>query len=204
MLTTRFLMVLFFLLLFNASADSPATSINFAHHYTGNHLVSAAITGKTLTLELMQAFSDPELEVGVKAAIISGLGWSYKRQNNASIYRNFLVNKNEIKESEFELEDMEGYEIFCLGYLILHDDVLSKTDKALETLQVAKKKMPGSYTVAAVIAMVKGQTGLKDDWCEIWRQGDNVNTTPSLHHDLKRSARVEFTDYMNSFKKYCK
>ena len=183
--------------------DTPVTSIDISKYYNDYQLVKSTRKTRVLTAYTSRYLANPTKPIDIKAATINALEPAYKGKQNARFFKNHLASKYRTSAQRLNIDALNAHELFCLGYLTLNDNY-ARQGEAITLLKKASAKAPHSYTIAAVLAMARGQRALKSDWCEVWYSTEKVLGDKKLNRDLRTRARQEFMQYMKKYKKYCK
>lgn len=179
------------LLLFSAtaSADSPLTSTPFSSAYEDIPIVKKAADEGIVNVEIAQYLADENNQIDVKAAVINALSWDFNGKTNADTYC-MLIYNTQVKD--LDIESLSGDQQFCIGYMMALDDYFN-TDKALEILKSAEEKIPDSFTVSMIRALVESMDLVRNEW--------KINIEPvmqnnNLKMDMRQEAVDIITDYM--------
>ena len=175
-----------------ALAGSPLTSTDLATAYDDVPIVRVARRVGILNPDLAMALASREVPMDVKAAIVNALGWSTMGRDNAGIFLDFMaVRYRRDRESMRRVwrRVLSPSELFVLGYLHALDDP-AQAARAIPILERAARRMPESYTVALVGALVQAQTASGDDICEGWRRVAAIDAAPRRERDLRPAARA--------------
>ena len=183
-------------------ADSPVTSTNFHTAYQDIPMVVYAGEKGIIDQEIADFLMNPEHEIDLKAAVINALSWDFNGKSNALRYRDFLKEKHN-KRYLKKIHKMEAHDLFCLGYLTAMDDYFN-CYPALEFLEEAVKKQPGSFTMQIILAIVKAQIAFDVNWCEVWKLTDEVLKKDDLERDMRENAIEIIVNYMILYKESCK
>ncbi|MBC8173640.1 MAG: cell wall-binding repeat-containing protein, partial [Chitinophagales bacterium] len=135
-------------------------------------------------------------------AIINALGWDYYGKSNADAFLNYIAKVRNTSADKVVFADLTGTELMCYGYAKAMDDY-SNVSEALQILELAKEKMPDSYTVNLIHAVISGQYEFDANWCGIWQVTQKVLNNKSLRRDMKTAAIQSVVDYMILYKSYC-
>lgn len=183
-----------------AAADSPLTSTPFHEAYGDVPLVARAAETRTLDAEMARFLADPERAVGPKVALVNALGWHLEGMAHAPAYLAHLG-----KPETTEAIDLAPHDVLCVGYMLALDDYFHPA-RALRHVERAAKLMPRSYAAAMVRAMVRAQVAFEDDWCQVWREVEEVaarSERGELELDLRPEADFIIFDYMHAYAEYC-
>jgi hypothetical protein len=85
-------------------------------------------------------------------------------------------------------------------------DDYSKPENAINILELARDKNPGSYTVNIILALARAQKYVfTSEWCGIWAVCNNVKKDKKINtFELKPEADKIIFDYIGLYKKGCK
>ncbi len=183
-------------------ADSPLTSTEFYTQYQEYDIVKYAHEKGIMDDKIADYLVSSKNLIDVKAAVINALGWSYEGKSNALEFKKHLAKKYSITSENLNVNSLTGSELMCLGYLSAMDNYFDVT-QAIDYLEISKSKMPLSFTVHMIYAIIKGQQVFDNNWCEIWTVTKNVLNDHSLARDLKTSAAQIIVDYMLQYKSSC-
>jgi hypothetical protein len=184
----------------SASADSPLTSTPFHEAYHDVELVARAAETRALDADMAAFLSDPEQAIGAKVALVNALGWDLEGTANAPAYLDLLG-----KPETTTAIDLAPHDALCVGYMLALDDYFHP-DRALRYVERAAKLMPHSYSAAMVRALVRAQVAFEDDWCQVWREVEDVaarSERGELELDLRPEADFIIFDYMHDYAEYC-
>lgn len=181
-------------------ADSPLTSTTFYEVYSDYEIVKKAKESGVMNEEFANYLHSKNNPIDVKAALINALGWDFNGKYNAEIYCSIVYYKN---VKEMKNMKLSGDELFCIGYMQVLDDYFHP-EKGIPFLNKAVKKIKSSYTVAIINALAEAQKAMDDDWCEVWKLIENVNSSENIEKDMREEAIEIIMDYMRGYKDYCK
>lgn len=185
----------------NAYSDSPITSTFFYTSYMDYEMVNYAYIMGTVDEKIATYMLDDKNLIDVKAAIVNAVSWSYDGKANAEILLPYILIKYQLKTSE-DLSRLNGADLMTLGYLKAMDQYFNVVESEQLLLQ-AKTKMPESYTVHLMWALVKSQSDMEFDFCKVWTNTREVILNTHLNRDIKTSAIQQIVDYMLIYKSYC-
>ncbi len=184
--------------------DSPVTSTDLSLGYQELAIVTSAAESKTVDKQIAAFLQEPNNPLDQKAAVIAALGWSTDGKINATLFCQIAYNKDKV--SDLNIKKLRPDQLAVIGYLLLMDDYF-KPEKALPYLTAAAEKLPKSYTAAMLLAIGQAQKELSNmnNWCAVWKVTEKVLLNKTLTDDiLKPEAVKSITDYMESYKEYCK
>jgi hypothetical protein len=188
---------LFFISLSIVKADSPLTSTPISDAYNDLDIVVRAQKKGKMTMEFAKFLHDANNSIDEKAALINAIGWSVDGKNNAELYAKYIYDK---KLTELDLPDINGDDLFCLGYLQALDDYFNPA-KSLPYFDEAEKKINTSLTVSLIHTLAKAQDIMDGgDWCKIWNMTYQTLNDKSLYRDLREAAIKIIRDYMVLYK----
>lgn len=194
------LIILSLVLFFNIHAllaDSPLTSTPISDAYKDLDVVVRAQKKGKMTMEFAKFLHDGDNSIDEKAALINAIGWSVDGKNNAELYAKYIFDK---KLTELDLPDMNGDDLFCLGYLQALDDYFNP-GKSLPYFEESEKKINTSLTVSLIHTLAKAQDIMDGgDWCKIWNMTYQTLNDKSLYRDLREAAIKIIRDYMILYK----
>ncbi len=199
-----FLMVCLLLTNWQAKADSPITSTDFHVAYDDLIMVQYAKDAVVLDDQISNFLLNPHNQIDYKMAVINALSWSVNGKSNAVLFQNKLARKYAVPFDRLNLEMLNGDELTCLAYLTVMDDYFNPK-KALPLIEAAKRKNPGSFTVAIIGALIEGQIAMDDfsNWCDIWKKTEAVINNPVLVSDFRKEALEIIVSYMSLYKDHC-
>jgi len=178
-------------------ADSPLTSTPISDAYKDIDLVVKAENKGKMTMEFAKFLHSDDNSIDEKAALINAIGWSIDGKDNAALYAKYIFHK---KLSELDLEDLNGEDLFCLGYLQALDDYFNPS-KSFQYFEAGAKKINNSLTFSLIYTLAKAQNIMDDgDWCRIWSMTYQTLNDKSLYRDLKEAAIKKIRDYMILYK----
>lgn len=198
---TKIKLIAFFLILLVSfsivKADSPLTSTPISDAYKDLEIVVKAQKKGKMTMEFAKFLHDNENSIDEKAALVNAIGWSIDGKNNAELYAKYIFGK---KLTELDLQDLNGDDLFCLGYLQALDDYF-KPSKSFPYFEEAEKKINTSLTVSLIYTLAKAQDIMDGgDWCKIWEMTYKTLNDKSLYRDLREAAIKIIKDYMILYK----
>ncbi len=177
-------------------ADSPLTSTLFSSAYEDIDFVKQANLSSILDLDMAKYLADENNPIDVKAAIINALSWEEQGRNNADSYCKYIYNDS---LKNVDVSSLSGDQEFCIGYLIAMDDYINVTSSdALQYLTEAEQKIPDSFTVSAIRAIVESMGNFEYSW--------DYRMLPILENnniqiDMRQDAVNIIVDYMSLYHK---
>lgn len=183
-------------------ADSPITSTDFYTAYLDVKMVEEASKTKMMTEKIAQFLMSNENPIDRKAAVINALSWDIEGKKNAELFKIHLATKYGSDAKDLKLSQLDGDELFCLGYLTIMDDYFSP-EKAIPILEKAKNKNPQSFTVAVVLMLAKSQKAMDSGFCDVWKLASEVFSDGSLKQDMRPEAKKIIYDYLVIYKTDC-
>ena len=197
MIKPGLIILLFIFSISLSKADSPLTSTPISDAYKDINLVVKAENKGKMTMEFAKFLHSSDNSIDEKAALINAIGWSIDGKDNAALYAKYIFHK---KLSELDLEDLNGEDLFCLGYLQALDDYFYPS-KSFPYFEEASKKINNSLTFSLIYTLAKAQNIMDDgDWCKIWSMTYQTLNDKSLYRDLKEAAIKIIRDYMILYK----
>lgn len=199
MIKPRLITILFiFIITFSITkADSPLTSTPISEAYKDLDIVVKAEKKGKMTMEFAKFLHSKDNSIDEKAALINAIGWSIDGKDNAALYAKYIFHKN---LSELNLQDINGEDLFCLGYLQALDDYFNPS-KSFPYFEEGAKKIRYSLTFDLIYTLAKAQDIMDDgDWCKIWSMTYQTLNDKSLYRDLKEAAIKIIRDYMILYK----
>lgn len=183
-----------------ARADSPLTSTPFHDAYLDVPLVARTAETRELDPETARFLADPEQLIGVKLAVVNALGWSLEGTAHAPAYLALLG-----RSTSTEAFDLAPHDALCVGYMLALDDYFHP-GPALRFVDHAAAQMPRSLAAALVRALVRAQVAMESDWCQVWREVEEVLARAErgeLDSDLRPEAVAIIVDYVQGYAEYC-
>lgn len=199
MIKPRLITFLFILIIaFTTSkADSPLTSTPISEAYSNLDIVVKAEKKGKMTMEFAKFLHSSDNTIDEKAALINAIGWSIDGKDNAALYAKYIFHE---KLTKLNLKDLEGEDLFCIGYLQALDDYFNPA-KSFPYFEEGAKKIRNSLTFDLIYTLAKAQNIMDDgDWCEIWNMTYRTLNDKSLYRDLKEAAIKIIRDYMILYK----
>lgn len=191
-----------------ANADSPLTSTNFFTVYEEYDIVNEALAAKgKLNNELMFYLSERAYPIDVKMAVINALGWNFNGQNNYEKYLNYVeMRLGIIRSAESFYRKIDGDELLCLAYLKAMDNYFDVSEaKEISALALAQsRRTRSSYTFHLIDALIGAQMQMQGDWCAMYKTTQQVRDNAELDYDFPWEADTVVFDYMDLYKKECK
>jgi len=179
-------------------ADSPLTSTEFYTAYLDVELVAKAREMGHIDEEMAQYLSDPANPLDIKAAVINAIGWG--KPGNTERYASLILGKT---LDDLDLDVIPPHDLFCIGYLMAME-YYGDVGFTPYILEKASLKLPDSFTVTMITALVKGQVALKDvnEWYKVWEYADEVVSDQNLVRDMRDEAVEIIMDYIALYKDY--
>ncbi len=185
-------------------ADSPITSTCFYVAYKDIPEVKKIVEQPVLDEELAAFLLDNDTPLDKAAAVINALSWITDGQNNSQYLIDYLTNQDRTFSERLESLDVSGRVLFVLGYLKAMDNYF-EVIQAAQWLTYAKKKIPDSFTVPVIYALVEAQIHLHipGEWCEVWKAiKESLDAFPE-NRDMREAAIRKILNYMEPYKGYC-
>ena len=198
-----------------ALADSPLSSIDFTTPYTEFEFVRKAgeetqqKTLKELTNEQAKFLTSDDVPVGARAAMVNALGWNTNTQSNATLFLNYLQNKDvntAITVTPTAVLATASPENMALyAYLLAHEDHWNMVTP-LAWAQIAAKQKPQSLTINMIEAILYAQNfqDKESQWCNAYKKADKIRNDINLNRDLKEEAIKHIFEYIGLYQNYCK
>ena len=101
------------------------------------------------------------------------------------------------------MQKASGDLIICMAYLKSLDNYFEVNDAVLMA-QKARSKMPQSFTVSIVTALIEAQKAFDGDWCEVYQITNRVRENKTLINDMNTAAKTAIFSYMDLYEEYCK
>lgn len=176
----------FSFLSFKAYADSPITSTDFSLAYQDVPIVKQASKSKEVNKDIAAYLLNSKNPIDKKAAVINAISWD-KSSKRVDTYCKLAYKKS---LSAININTLSGDQLFCIGYLYAMDNYFNTKD-ALKYLKLAEKKLPQSYTVSIVRALVEAQ-----DADKMWNIIQSVKNNKKLKIDMRQDAQNIIYSYM--------
>ncbi|TLP81337.1 hypothetical protein [Maribacter sp. ACAM166] len=188
----------------NLFADSPLTSTDISKAYEDLEIVQLAskADGK-LTIELMYYLNESKNPIEFKIAVIHRLGWNIDGKSNATVFFQYLKEKNNVKDIDKFLNQASGDLLICIAYLKALDNYFD-LEEAIIYAKKAKLKNTKSFTISIISALIEAQKAMDSDWCKVYNLTNNVRINDSLNRDMKIQASKIIFEYMDLYKDDCK
>ena len=154
----------------------------------------------TVTAYFLSSYEKP---LDQKMAVVNALSWDINGKHNAVLFKEFLAKKYKVKPEKLKLNKLTGDELLCLGYMTVLDDYFTP-EKAVPVIELARKKLKDNFTAEMIAALVKAQSAIEGDWCEVWMPVDIVLKTEKLQRDMRLKAVDIIVEYMQAYESYCK
>jgi len=185
-------------------ADSPLTSTHISVAYSDHPRVIEAKNAKgTITKSLMKFLHHSSTAIEIKIAVINELGWNFNGHDNARIFLEYLVKRDQRFSNKDQFKKKaEGELLICMAYLKALDNYFHVED-ALDIAKEATKKSPNSYTIQLIYSLIEAQTLIEKDACKAYKSTNKVRSDNELTKDMKDSAIKIVFDYMDLFKDSC-
>lgn len=184
-------------------ADSPVTSTPFSDAYMDINMVARAKASGVLDTVTAYFLVSRDKPIDQKMAVINALSWDVNGKHNAVLFKEFLAKKYKVKPEKLKLNTLSGDELLCLGYMTIMDDYFTP-EKAVPVIEMARKKLKNNFTAEMIAALVKAQTAMAGDWCEVWMPVDIVLKTEKLQRDMRLEAVNIIVNYMQVYESSCK
>jgi hypothetical protein len=169
-------------------AGSPLIQTGFYSAYYLNEKVQMAEQLEFLDGTLAGYVADNNVAIGPKLALINALQWNEKGKNNVETFKMFLARKYGKDISSLNLDEMNGNDLLCLGYMISLDKQ-RKLAEALPILEKAKNKNTTSYSTQLICSLALAQSYVNSSKeCEAWKVCDNVRNNTALVKDFEQEA----------------
>ena len=175
-------------------ADSPITSTPFSEAYMDYPAVRVAAASGVMTPQLAE-YLGSSAPLDVKAAVINALSWQFGGKENADLYCKMRYRTT---LEALDVKARPGPEQMVLGYLMVMDDYF-KPERALPVLEMARKNLPESFTVAMLLALVQSQGTWGTGDLNPWRRVERVLDDADLNGDMRLGAVRIITEYMSLY-----
>ena len=191
-----------------ALADSPITSTDLASAYQDIAQVRAA-AGQAPRLAdpaLMDWLLDDATPNDQAVAAINALGLdpSLGHGTNHLLLLERLRAVDPARAEAFRNGKGSGHLLLVIGYAWAKDEYF-KVDQAKSLLRQAQRRLPQSFTVAFVLAIVEAQDVPYATWCEVAMGPRRLINRWGRHAiDLRRQAIEDALRYMDDYSSYCR
>lgn len=187
---------------FSSFADSPLTSTIFWKAYNHPAIKIFANSKGKINEEGCSFLHNNKEPLEIRVAAVNALGWNTKGQQNADEYLRYLISKNIHKnKNEFLLKGQKE-DLIIYAYMLAMDnyfDVKASVDICKNSV-IANEK---SRCVQMIAALIKSQSILYKNYCDVYQFVRKVNDNKQLTNDMKEEAVQEIFSYINIYKKYC-
>jgi hypothetical protein len=181
-----------------ARADSPLTSTPFWKAYQDVPEVRQAHDIERLNTHLAYYLLS-KAPIDRKAAVINALSWNFYGRQNAALFREVLGIKYKLPPASVDPR-LTAEETFCLGYLTALDDYFHPKP-ALAMVEKARARLPKSFTVAIVDALIRAQVNFSH-FERLWPIVRRVLDDRRLVEDMRPAGREIIVRYMRLYQKY--
>ncbi len=185
-------------------ADNPITNSTFYNAYEDIPEVKKALKQGILDEELADFLLDVKRPLGHAAAVINALSWDFEGKNNSQYLVKYLTKQDDTFPKRLERGEVSGRILFVLGYLRGMDNYF-EVSQAAKWLANAKTKIPESFTVSIIYAIVEGQVRFISGKtsCDTWEFiKDSIDAFPG-NRDMRKDAVKYILNYMELYKKSC-
>lgn len=185
-------------------AGSPLIQTSFYSAYYMNEKVQQAEQLEFLDGGLAAYVADNNVTIGEKLAVINALQWNEKGKNNVETFKMFLGRKYGKGFENLNLDEINGNDLLCLGYMISLDKQ-RKIAEALPILEKAKAKNPTSYSAQLIHTLATAQTLINSSkGCDAWKACDAVRNNTALVQDLNPEATAIIFGQVDTYSDTCK
>jgi len=198
------LLILPLLIFFTLSltAREPLTLVRFYDNYMSDQNVQNTKKYGTLDGNAARYLMDQNVGIEYKAAVINVLIGS-ENKNNASTLAMHLGRKYGQPFDQLDYDQLNGHELFALGYLMIIDNNGDPTE-GLPLLERAKQLLPNSYTVNVIHSLARAEELVKQgDECEAWQTAEAVKNNYSLVKDMSPAAAETILAEVEIYKSAC-
>jgi hypothetical protein len=183
-------------------AREPVTLVRFYDNYMSDQNVQNSEKFGTLDGNAARYLMDQNVGIEYKAAVINALIDS-ENKNNASTLAMHLGRKYGKPFDQLDYGQLNGHELFALGYLKIIDKDGDPTE-GLPLLEKAKQLLPNSYTVNIIYALAKAEELIKKgDECEAWQTAEAVKNNFTLTKDLSPATAEAIIAEVEPYKTAC-
>ncbi len=185
-------------------AGSPLIQTSFYSAYYMNEKVQVAEQLEFLDGVLAAYVADNNIAIGEKLAVINALQWNEKGKNNVETFKMFLGRKYGKGFENLNLDEINGNDLLCLGYMISLDKQ-GKIIEALPILEKAKAKNLTSYSTQLISTLATAQTLINSSKsCDAWKVCDALRNNTTLVQDFSPEAKATIFEQVDSYKDSCK
>ncbi len=185
-------------------AGSPLIQTSFYSAYYMNEKVQLAEQLEFLDGGLAAYIADNNVAIGEKLAVINALQWNEKGKNNVETFKMFLGRKYGKGYENLNLDEMNGNDLLCLGYMISLDKQ-RKIAEALPILEKAKAKNVTSYSAQLIFTLATAQTLINSSKsCDAWKACDGVRNNTTLVQDFSPEAIAIIFEQVDTYRDNCK
>lgn len=185
-----------------AKADSPLTSTPFHNAYENVKIVNYALVKGRVDKKIAKFLMKKKNSIAIKAAVINAMGWDTEGKKNAEKFLEFLVIKRKISSEDKSFDKLTPQDLFCMGYMMAMDDYHDVV-AGEQILRIACEKMPQSFTVAFIHALVESQINMDFGWCKVWEVVYKVEQNKSLVREMSSEAIGIVMEYIDLYKEDC-
>jgi hypothetical protein len=185
-------------------AGSPLIQTSFYSAYYMNEKVQLAERLEFLDGALAGFVADNAVPIGEKLAVINALQWNEKGKNNVETFKMFLGRKYGKSYENLNLDEINGNDLLCLGYMISLDKQ-HKIAEALPILEKAKIKNVTSYCAQLISTLATAQALINSSKsCDAWKTCDALRNNDTLVQDFSPEAKAIIFEQVDSYKDSCK
>jgi len=184
-------------------AASPLIKASFYEAYQFNETVQYVEKIGMFDGKVAAYLMDENVSLGDKAAVINALPWNEKNKESVNTYKMFLGRKYSLGYTDLKLNNLNGDELLCMGYMMLLDENTAISD-AKGVLELAIEKNTQSYITNLIYAIASAQVFLNDKQdCDAWTICNTVRTNASFTKDINDQAIGLIFQEVDTYKSSC-
>lgn len=200
-----------------AYCDSPLTSTPFASSCGAEQIISRfKING--FSDDIMQFLSDPKADAVQKIGLINEIGWGNMQYVEA--YQAYLIaqhkglsnavfgalksNKGTLKALKKMTKKLSADELMCWAYLQAMGDYFQPALANKAATIAYQRTKESSMAHAAVYALIRCQIAFDQNWCEIYRVGNEYFRERNYKSNLLSEDAIRIImEYLDLYKGDC-
>lgn len=203
MKNTLFTFMCFFTIAGITTAANPVTLTKFYQHYSQLQPVQEIESHGVLTGRVASFLMDDNNPIDEKAAVVNAFTANNEKNIAALTYKQFVARKYKGDFNNLDLNQLNGEELFILGYLTLMDDK-GDPENALPILEMADQKLTNSLTVNTILALARAQQSISHrNECEAWQTINRVISGQGMNNDLDQQVVETIASETENLKSAC-
>lgn len=184
-------------------AASPLIKASFYEAYQSNEIVQYIEERGMFDGKVAAFLMDENIALGEKTAVINALPWNEKNKESVNTYKMFLGRKYGVGYENLKLNDLNGDELLCMGYMMLFDENIEISD-AQGVLKLAIEKNTQSYISNLIYALAAAQVHLNASQdCDAWTICNSVRADASFTKDINDQAIGLIFQEVDVYKSAC-